>query len=83
MTNRQKFKIYVRPGGKLRVKRLTKLPEGNTNQSSVAFVLRHITGRTYEEQLSEANRLMTVVQMTEDDKQVIRHVLRNRCLKSQ
>lgn len=81
MTDTTKFRIYVRPGGKMRVKKKSSTP--NPNPSSVAFVLRHITGRTYEEQVSEANRLMGVVQMTEDDKKVIMHVLKSRCLKSQ
>lgn len=76
--DKQKFKIYVRPSGSIQVK---KKPASfnNPNQSSVAFVLRHITGRTREEQLSEAARLMKVVQMTDDDKKVIEQLLKMKC----
>jgi len=78
--NRQKFKIYVRPSGELKVKKKpSQVSQESNNPSSVAFVLRHITGHTCEEQLKEAERLMKVVQMTDDDKKVIEQLLKNRC----
>jgi hypothetical protein len=81
MTERQeqqKFKIFVRRGGKsLKVKakhRATKNPS-----SAVAFVLRHISSRNYEEARSEAERLLKIVDHTPADRAAIEQVLQSRC----
>ena len=77
-----KFKIYVRPGGKMTVKAKTKQPKPR-NPSAVAFVLRHISGRKYEDQLSEANRLLNVVEHTPADRKALEQILQSRCRRSQ
>lgn len=83
-TTGQKFKIYVRPGGKMKVKAKTKTQQPKLrNPSAVAFVLRHISGRSYEDQLAEANRLLNVVEHTPADRQAIEQILQSRCRKSQ
>lgn len=81
MTDRAKFKIYVRPGGMLKVKSKGKLKP--RNPSAVAFVLRHLIGRTYEDQCSEMERLLKIVDHTADDRRAIEQVLQIRCRTSQ
>jgi hypothetical protein len=76
MTERQKFKVYVRRGGKLKVK--SKPPKAK-NPSAVAFVLRHISGRTYKEAVAEADRLLKIVDHTPADRAAIEQVLQSRC----
>lgn len=74
---RQKFKIYVRRSGKVKVKsksRSTKHPS-----SAVAFVLRHISGLAYEEAVAEADRLLKIVDHSPADRAVIEQVLQSRC----
>jgi len=89
-----KFKIYVRPNGKVRVKQKVKKPKPKNpsakvkkpkpkNPSAVAFVLRHITGRTCAEQRSEANRLLGVVEHTAADRLAIEQIIKSRCRKLQ
>ena len=79
MTERTQFKIYVR-GSKLKVKAYVPKPK---NPSAVAFVLRHISGRTYDEAKSEAERLLRIVDHTPADRRAIEKVLQSRCPKSQ
>jgi hypothetical protein len=80
-TERTKFKIYVRGRDKLKVKaRGHPKPK---NPSAVAFVLRHISGLTYDEQCSEIERLLKVVEHTPADRAAIEQILKNRrCRKS-
>jgi hypothetical protein len=74
---RQKFKIYVRHGGKMKVKAK---PRGvRSTSSAVAFVLRHISGRTYDEAKAEASRLLKIVDHTPADRAAIDQVLQSRC----
>ena len=78
-----KFKIYVRGGGKMKVKaKVSKVPKPK-NPSAVAFVLRHISGRTYKEQCVEVERLLKVVDLTVADRKTIEQILQSRCRKSQ
>lgn len=73
---RQKFKIYVRRGGRQLVKAKRKATK---NPSAVAFVLRHISGRTYKEAVAEADRLLEIVDHTPADRAAIEQVLQSRC----
>jgi len=77
-TERQKFKIYVRHGGRLKVKAKPR-PRLGSSSSAVAFVLRHISGRIYEDAVEEANRLLNIVDHTPADRAVIEQVLQSRC----
>lgn len=78
-TEHTKFKIYVRGGGKLKVK--SKGVPKPKNRSAVEFVLRHISGRTYDEAKSEADRLLKIVDHSPADRSVIEQVLKSRCRK--
>ena len=82
MTERTKFKIYVRRGGKLKVKAKPKVPKPK-NRSAVEFVLRHVGSRAYNEATVEAARLLKIVDHTSADRAVIEQVLKSRCQKSQ
>jgi len=75
---REKFKIYVRPTGQVKVRRKNKQHKP-VNPSAVAFVLRHISGRTYDEQKREAERLLGVVEHTAADRKAIDQILKSRC----
>lgn len=75
---RQKFRIYVRRGG-VKVKRANPKRAIKNPSSAVAFVLRHITGRTYEEAVVEANRLLKIVDHTPADRAAIEQILKSRC----
>jgi len=80
MKERQKFQIYVRPSGKMKVKaKQMAAATMNSSSSAVAFVLRHVSGRTYEDAVAEANRLLKIVDHTPADRAAIRQVLQSRC----
>jgi hypothetical protein len=76
--DRQKFKIYVRRSGKVKAKGKSPSPTRNPS-SAVAFVLRHVSGRTYEEAVAEAERLLKIVDHTPADRAAIKQVLQSRC----
>jgi hypothetical protein len=77
-----KFKIYVR-GKKLKVQAKVPSHPKPKNPSAVAFVLRHISGLTYEEQKKEVERLLKVVEHSKADEEAIDQILSSRkCRKS-